>query len=172
MFSISGLARRSDLPRRTIQYWADKEVIVPLPQPAGSDALKSYNKTELEIVRMLRPFAKMNATLGLLVTAATVFRTLLDDAEAPAEPDRLEKNVRDAIRTARKGKPVFLAVQVVETPGSPTGNIMTVWAARNEGDISKIVAERVRHQPALPMIILNLTDALNIQPEAAKWADE
>lgn len=169
MYSISGLARISELPRRTIQFWADKEVLEFNLLEGSTEPRRVYSRTEAEIVMLLRPFAHLGCPIKLLKLIAGVFRDLLDDGYLAAE------NQIDAemVRAARRGEDVFVAASIFLI-GNQDGEdqfIRIVGMGHSVEELSAKVGNQLRDRYALPIVMFNLTAALKgVVRSAARWS--
>lgn len=149
LISLSETARRANLPRRTLQYWLDHDAIA-----AG----------EIEIVRMLRPFARMGSPIGVIKVLAIAFRDFL-----------LNGDDDHPITNARKGEDAYLVVSIFQKSG---GYVESDEDARNLTEFGRFVPElyatcdkklladvilgRLQFASACPIVVVNLTDALSV----------
>jgi hypothetical protein len=174
MYSISGLARHADLPRRTVQFWVDKEVLEPVDRLAISDAPRVFSIRELEVAKMLRPFVLMASPIGIIHLLARVFRDILEleAAEKPAAT-----HVKEALAAARAGDIAYLVVYIftkarVEVfdiaPDAQRGltgeHMAQALIATSDAELVSILAREMAGRPYFPYTIINLQAAL------ASWA--
>lgn len=157
MFTVSKVAQISGLNRRVVQFWADREVII------ASDLLEKprvYPVVELEVVMALRPLAAIEAPIKIVTLAAGIFRQFLENEGNPA--DEAEAGVQNAIAAARKKEPAFLVLRIDGRTNA------AVFPAVLEVALASIIAQQLKDSPQLPVIVINLTEALNWQKPAAQ----
>lgn len=160
MFTIAMLTRCSGLPRRTIQFWADKEILVPI-DVLDATTRRHYSRTEMEIVRLLRPFYNMGTPIDVLTMLAVVFRDcLLGDLRSGTEEHETFGPLVDA---ARQGKPAHLGVQInLDSSGaSSNGYTMTMYPAASAKDVAALAKHELELEPRAPIVLINLTEALD-----------
>ncbi len=144
--TISETARRADLPRRTVQFWFDQEVI-----SAG----------DVELVCMLRPFDAIHSPISVIKLLAVVFRDIVLGGQA--SDDEIEL-FGPLVLAARSGKPAFLLVQIV---GSEDDPIVKVEAAYGMRDVGRLAISMSTREPVAPVVVVNLTEALAPRPARA-----
>lgn len=159
MFSISGLARHANLPRRTVQFWADNDVLVPAHPQEESEAPRVYSALELDVARMLKPFVEISSPIGVLKLLAAVFRWRVLDITAQSADD--EELFAPMIDAARRNRTAFLAVQLIPKSDETAWYIVHLGPALNARQLSKSIDEQMRSQPHYPVIVVNVTDALS-----------
>lgn len=150
MYTISGLARGANLPRRTVQFWADSDVLMP-EGPLLPRKRALFSERELEVVRMLRPFALMSAPISIIRALVSDFRLVLD----PRDPFFLKELVTDA----RRGERAYLVVQVAEY-GTGVGTVLS--GAETAKDLGMAIALMMTSgdKRLLPIVAIDLTAAL------------
>lgn len=145
MASISDTARRSGNPRRTVQYWADNDILA---------------EGEFEIARLLRPFARMGAPIGLIKVMAIYFRDRILAA------DGIDLAL---IEGARRGKEAFLVIQIAEMAGAAAEGAFgrylpeTIFVGASARGMAAALQAALVRRPALPVVALSLTEALDAQ---------
>lgn len=144
MASISNTARRSTLPRRTVQYWYDHKAVEP---------------GEIEIVRLLRPFAHMGAPIGVIKVVAIALRDSLLKGDGQHAV---------VVNAARAGKPAYLAVKIIPTPGRAQEGefgsyLPDLFSTCSRKVLAEHVASAMKITPALPLVMVNLTEALSTE---------
>jgi DNA-binding transcriptional MerR regulator len=162
MHSISGLAVHSKLPRRTLQYWADNGV---LEETWGKGAKRAtYSDHELELVMMLRQFAKSETPIGLMQYLAALFRevVLREDLQSSDEAKRFQPIVTEA----RENKPAYLIVQIPYLAEVGTGFEATLFVARNSHDLGQLTIKCMEERPTWQVVPIDLREALK-QPRTA-----
>jgi hypothetical protein len=150
VFTIAALARHSDLPRRTIQYWADHEVIVPLNPFAGGDAPRIFDTTELDLVRMLVPFTSAAVAIAKLKLVAEVFRLLIEDL---GDAD-MHELLRPILIGARAGQPGFLLVECRRD------DTVMLLGFDDPAALGRVAGRLCAERPTSAFTIINLTAVL------------
>jgi len=161
MLTISGIARRAGIARRTVQFWADQGALQASLVAGDTSGIRAYSERELEIARMLRSFSAMNAPISLIKFLAAIFRDWVLDPDMQTDGDIEE--FRPLVKAARAGKPAFLAVAITPTPQNPKtmGYVGDLYAAANSKDLGHIIAKLLKLAPERPVVPINLTDALH-----------
>ena len=152
-FTIADLARRTDLPRRTIQFWADKEVLEMDVDASAEGRERLFPQLELDIARMLRPFTRMGLHFKVLQLIAGVLRITDDGPEGNMDFNRL-------ILSAKAGRPAYLAVQIEGEPGREVDYNITVQIARSLKELVAAISKQITEQPKLPVVVIDMTAAL------------
>lgn len=155
--TIADITRRSKLPRRTIQFWADREVL-QMDADASIDAKERlYSDAELEIACLLRPLTRMALPFNVLQLIAGFLR------EHGFEPRR-RTGLTKWIDMARAGDPVFLIVSIDGEPGrnAKPPEIIT-WVATGDS-VHEVLAIALSKHPGLPAVVVNMTEALRTEP--------
>lgn len=149
MYTISNLARRSDIPRRTVQFWADNSVLVP-EEPLLPRKRASYGERELDVVLMLRPFALMSTPVSVIKAIASSFRVLLTSQDHV---------LPGLVNAARRGETAYLVVQVFDTCAG-TGTALS--AAGTVENLGRAIASMMSegNKRLLPVIAIDLSAAL------------
>jgi len=176
MFTIAGLTSRTDLPRRAIQFWADKGVLEPMP--AEDDAPRMYSKRELQICRLLRSLYSIGAPIKTLKMFSGFVRIVLDGLEIQREGDI------EVVDAALSGAPAWF---VVGFGDMSEDSIQPASFARYRGDagwpsvyafttnpreIGTMCAEISSQSPWKHIVVFNLTDALFYKPKSARMSGE
>ncbi|MBP2315993.1 MerR family transcriptional regulator [Azospirillum soli] len=184
MFTIAGLARRTDLPRRIVQFWADKGAIVAAK--TEGDAPRLFSTQELRIARLLAQLHSVGASIATIRTFAGAIRITLQDAEY-----QREGHTAETIDTALSGEPAWLIVSFPNNAGderseNALGGVTSSftefdggggwdWTYRftkDETEVGAVVTQMTSVYPTRPVVVFNLTQALYYRPNAAKMEDE
>lgn len=183
MFTIAGMARRADVPRRVVQFWADKGAIVP--EKTEEDSPRLFSLKELRIARLLAQLHATGASIAAIKLFAGVIRVTLGDVE-----HGLGGNTGDAVHKAMSGQPAWLLVafpsdggeERPQTPGVITtsftefqGHSGWDWVYRFTGDPGEVGALVLAMSAAYPkraVVVFNLTAALHYEPPGSISTDE
>jgi DNA-binding transcriptional MerR regulator len=163
MYAIAALARCSGLSRRAIQFWADKEILQPLRLFAETKR-RHYSRTELEIVRLLRPFHAMAVPVNVIHLLALVFREQLLTPETQTAFEHEEFG--PLVDAARQGKPAYLGVQISASDVNSFGCTAALHPAPTAKDVASLVTLQLEEVPLAPMVFIDLTEALH-EPDKA-----
>lgn len=145
------MACKAGLPRRTVQYWHDKEIIIPL-----SKSPVVYSDDELRIVRLLSGFGRVASAISVIKEMARVFRLIME------EDSSVPSSVSLAFSEAMKGqKAYFLIAPDLDFDGDE------LWAGWSEGVVGESAlgpacARFQRNRPSLHLHMINLEYALNL----------
>lgn len=184
MFTIAGLARRTDLPRRIIQFWADKGALIA--EKAEDDAPRLFSKRELQVARLLAQLHCTGASIATIRTLSGFFRIKLQDVEIQREGSTVE-----AVDSALSGEPAWFIVSFPNDGGeergaNALGGISIAftefdgapgwdWAYRftnDETEVGTVVTQMTRVYPTRPAVVFNLTQALFYRPTPATMDGE
>lgn len=151
MYLISELSRRSGMPRRTVQFWADNGALIPA-EPGRLRKRALYDETELDIVCMLRPFAQMAAPISVVRALAGYFRDWLTGKMS----DEHGPPAHQTLAAARAGEPVYFAVSILN------GDVMAYATVMTEPDVGYVVNWLLQqtHNPLAPVVVIDLTASL------------
>jgi hypothetical protein len=144
MDTITSLARKSGIPRRTAQYWHDKGVIIPeTTDPVG------YSKNELILARLLGTLALSKPTLSTVQLLSNVFRLCIaQDGSVPGD-------VASAFAAAKAGKQAFLGLSLELMSD---GESLWPWTfgATDEAEMQAKLLGRLKQRPHLAVNVIDL----------------
>ncbi|QTL03161.1 hypothetical protein J5J86_20780 [Aquabacter sp. L1I39] len=154
MHTISALARNAALPRRSVQYWHDQSIIIPI-----SRSPVVYSDEELLLVRLLAPFDHLSCAVGAIRELARIFRLCLSrDGSVP--PD-----VAQAFSNARDGDEGYfmMAPEMIGTNRSDPKSfwIWTAGAVSKSQAAKSIFSLNYNARANLAVVMIDLQYALN-----------
>ena len=153
MYSITALAKKSALPRRTVQYWHDRQVI----QPINEEPLV-YSDSELVLVRILAALTQSKPTVAWIKGMARILRLCIEgDASVPAD-------VAGAFEDAKNGKPAYFGV-APEMVSDGIGIWDWTFGAKGESRLKAAVVERLELKPNLGLTIVDLKYCFDLTKE-------
>lgn len=144
MHTITNLAKNGGLPRRTLQYWHDKEVIRPLSQSPVV-----YSDDELILVRIMAALTQSKPTITWISELADVLRLCIKGDES------VPGGVARAFEAASQGKVAFLGI----TP-SLMSDGTSIWphtfGAIGEPRLQLAIVESLNRHPNLALSLVDL----------------
>ncbi len=158
MFTLSDISSHIDAPRRTVQYWADQNVL-RAELIEGRKRL-TYGMIDLEVAAMLRPFLAIGLPIAGMKLLATIFRGCMLDEECRSTEEAGQFG--PAIAAARQGDPSFLIVifyhpEVTAAAGEFRAN---VWTATTRKEAKELAIDAVSRHSACPVLVIDLRQAL------------
>jgi hypothetical protein len=158
-YSVGDLAHLIDMDKRSIQFWAQREVIRPTADSKGGGrgVPLMFDRSETCIAAIIAPMARAGIKIKALNTVA------LGSRDAFSAPDSW-RQYRRAIELAIQGEPNnYLIVGL----GSPGSEFMTeesvVWFSAHNTEMGSYGAslEANNNLPARFIFLINLTSAFS-----------
>jgi hypothetical protein len=121
LHTLRDLARRTRLPRDTLQRWGNIGVLIAEGDSAhgGRGVHRRFQASEMAIAILLRPFVKVDMPTGQLLRLSGVLRTALGLAPGSVRGIHYEEGApeirRALLRGAYGGGDSFLIVSFTET---------------------------------------------------------
>lgn len=151
MHTISAMARAAALPRRTVQHWHDRAVILPM-----NAAPIVYADDELILVRILATLAHLKPSISVLAEIASCVRlAIASDGDTP-------QSVLAAMKDARNGVQSYLLI----APDLADSEADRAWiwtVGASEQTLSRVLKGHVAQRPNLAWITVDLRYCFDIQ---------
>ena len=154
MYTLTAMARNASLPRRTVQYWHDRGVIIPL----STDPVV-YDNEELVLVRILAALTGAKPAIAAVLELSRVLRLAM--AEDPSTPS----TVAWAFAAARNGEDgSYLLIAAEETTAG--GWFRTAGTVGDNKQLGAALTNMLRAWPNCGWTVVDLTFCFNTRLSA------
>ncbi len=151
MHTLTAIAQKAGLPRRTVQYWQDKGAITPI-----NEKPVVYDDEGVVLVRMLGALAQNKPQIEWIREISRKLRLcMMDDESVP-------HSVRQAFVAARAGEDAFLII-APELLSNGSDIFDRTVGAVGKSAMSAAVASQIKHSPNLAATVMDLTYAFNLK---------